>query len=475
MRTRKDVWKLSTSNPWHPDLLWYARAVADMQTRAADDPTSWTYQAAIHGIPQDNNPQPRFWVQCQHNSWFFLPWHRMYLFYFEQIVAATIVKLGGPSDWALPYWNYSDPTNPSATQLPPAFFAPTLPDPGSPANALLDANRDRGNSGESVTSNPSQTNLTPALTESQFSVAATGGVAGFGGPITGFHHDGTGAMGVLDRSPHGSIHMAINGDMGAFETAALDPIFWLHHANIDRLWNVWLKRDPTHTNPPDATWLTGLAFEFHDAAKSEAAMTSSQVVDNTASPLSYQYEDESDPIGGVAGFVAPRRLAMAADSIPEMVGATAKPVTLSGKAASASFAVTPPTGPARLAAVGTAAPPRTYLNLENVTGPRHHTSYSVYVNLPANESADKHPELLAGNMPLFGLAEASRADQRHSGSGLHYAYEISDIVRRLQQKGDWDAKNVRVTFIPDYDVPKRVSLTGAVGEVQVGRISLYHK
>jgi hypothetical protein len=24
--------------------------------------------------------------------------------------------------------------------------------------------------------------------------------------------------------------------------AALDPIFWLHHANVDRLWEVWLQR-----------------------------------------------------------------------------------------------------------------------------------------------------------------------------------------------------------------------------------------
>ena len=38
----------------------------------------------------------RFWGQCQHFSWFFLSWHRMYLFYFEQIVSATIEQLNGP-------------------------------------------------------------------------------------------------------------------------------------------------------------------------------------------------------------------------------------------------------------------------------------------------------------------------------------------------------------------------------------------
>src|SRR6516164_1482375 len=40
--------------------------------------------------------------------------------------------------------------------------------------------------------------------------------------------------------------------------AALDPIFWLHHANIDRLWEVWLKRPSGHVNPTqDSAWMDG--------------------------------------------------------------------------------------------------------------------------------------------------------------------------------------------------------------------------
>jgi tyrosinase len=469
MRIRKDIWNLSKSDQWHPDILWYAKAVDDMQHRPANDPTSWIYQAAIHET-QEPNPQPRFWTQCQHSSWFFLPWHRMYLFYFEQIVAETIVKLGGPKDWSLPYWNYSDPSNKDATKLPPAFYAPKLPGAGNLKNALLDITRMRGNSGGAVTQKPSQTDLRPCLKERWYSTASAGGGNGFGGPVTGFHHDTDGGFGVVDAVPHGSIHIAVNGDMGSFDTAALDPIFWLHHANIDRLWNVWLKRDTNHQNPPDSTWLTGLKFEFHDAGKNVVAMTCSQVANSTASPLSYQYEDESDPIAGRAGLITSRSLSMTDKSIPEMVGATAKPVTLMGTTASASFSVAPPTGPGR--AAEDAEPPRIYLNLENVRGPKHPTSYSVYVNLPSDENAEKHPELLAGNMPLFGLAEATRSSAHRSGSGLHYAYEIGDIVRLLQDKGDWDPNNVRVTFVPDYEIAGRAGETES--SVQVGRISLYH-
>ena len=143
-RVRKSAWSLKPfvpSDAWHPDLEWYARGIAEMQTRPIVDPTSWRYQAAIHAYDRASDPlqergesmpsaaeQRKFWNQCQHASWFFLPWHRMYLGYFEQIVQAAITRLGGPGDWALPTWNYSDTNNPDARKLPLAFTLPTMPD-----------------------------------------------------------------------------------------------------------------------------------------------------------------------------------------------------------------------------------------------------------------------------------------------------------------------------------------------------------
>ena len=60
---------------------------------------------------------------------------------FEQIVMATIVKLGRPTDWALPYWNYS-PNDSKARIPPPAFRELKLPD-GS-ANMLRITERSAG-------------------------------------------------------------------------------------------------------------------------------------------------------------------------------------------------------------------------------------------------------------------------------------------------------------------------------------------
>lgn len=72
------------------------------------------------------------------------------------------------------------------------------------------------------------------------------------------------------ESPHGSIHLAVggiaapgqdansavasdaNGDMGENETAGLDPIFFFHHCNVDRIFWMWQVRHKS-TNKLDLT------------------------------------------------------------------------------------------------------------------------------------------------------------------------------------------------------------------------------
>lgn len=35
---------------------------------------------------------------------------------------------------------------------------------------------------------------------------------------------------------HNTGHVAFGGEMGNMFTSPSDPIFWVHHANIDRIW-----------------------------------------------------------------------------------------------------------------------------------------------------------------------------------------------------------------------------------------------
>lgn len=97
---------------WNETLIWYAKAVQHLHALPIKDRTSWKYLAAIHGINQKGwiaahvlspkDPLPptseteQMWDQCQHGTWYFLPWHRGYLAAFEAIVAKTVKDLGGP-------------------------------------------------------------------------------------------------------------------------------------------------------------------------------------------------------------------------------------------------------------------------------------------------------------------------------------------------------------------------------------------
>ncbi|KAI1071786.1 hypothetical protein LB507_005468 [Fusarium sp. FIESC RH6] len=47
----------------------------------------------------------------------------------------------------------------------------------------------------------------------------------------------------LESGPHGAVHASIGGDMSP-NTSPNDPIFFLHHAQIDRLWWLWQEESP---------------------------------------------------------------------------------------------------------------------------------------------------------------------------------------------------------------------------------------
>jgi len=490
VRQRRDVWRLTAIDPWHPTLLWYSKAVQVMQTRRYTDPTGWLYQAGIHDYasqvtppPKPGDPLPssseqkRFWRRCQHGSWFFLPWHRMYLFDFERIVAAAVTALGGPADWSLPYWNYSDVANPNGRLLPPAFIEPNLPD-GTP-NSLRVEKRDYTATGN-VDVSAADVDLS-CLEDTVFAGAGNGATGGFGGQITGFSHNGSGPGG-LERTPHGTVHGSVGGFMGRFETAGLDPIFWLHHANIDRLWEVWRQRSPlTHTDPSEAAWLnaTGTTFEFHDENGTIVQWLPRQVATTTASPLNYTYEDVSDPlpakVAAVSGGIA-ITMKNASGSTPmpmplaELVGATGAPLPMRPEITTVEVPLRAPSGPARIAdALDVTRPARrVFLNLENITGQGDPTNYSVYLNIPPGQSPAQHEELFVGSMPTFGVTEASNIQHPHGGSGLTHVLDITAVVDRLAAQGDWDAGKVRVSFLP-----RKPLKPGA--QVQVGRVSVYYR
>jgi tyrosinase len=265
------------------------------------------------------------------------------------------------------------------------------------------------------------------------------------------------------------------GLMSAFDTAPLDPVFWMHHANIDRLWGEWLKQDGRE-NPAEAAWVNE-PFDFHDENRDPVRMTSSEVVQLRT--LGYEYEEVTVPalVGGGGGGVPPEP---PTDRPPELVGATDAPLTLEGRAERVAIPLSEPAGPALLA--GEREPARVHLNVEGISGEVNPgLSYAVFVNLPDDADPSTAERHLVGNLSFFGIERAQDVAADHPGGhGLRYVFDITELANELREQGRWDPASVNVTFEPIRSLPPPGrEEAGAVEEpvprVRIGRVGIYYQ
>lgn len=500
-RTRREVRALGAV--WNDTMLWYAKAVRELLKRPVTKKASWRYLAAMHDIDQaawirlgyltagealpGAAERGRYWSQCQHQTWYFLPWHRAYLHSFEDIVRDVIQSLGGPADWTLPYWNYSDTSNADAGHIPPVFLAPTMPD-GS-ANPLHVAAR----FGTGVPADDAE--LTDRIADNDFTGIDEGPADGVGGPRTVFSPHGQ-QEGLIEAAPHDLVHGDVGGRGGLMSdprTAALDPIFWLHHANIDRLWEVWRARDNRNKNPLDPEWLNGptrlRSFALFGADEQDRPSNPKDVVSTTA--LGYDYDDISDPLNGATRRLmrleslasrlqsrefAERMEGPAMDKRPpaELLGSNDAEVPLGSKAVRsrvklanrplATFSESFNSSAMRADTPG--EPDRVFLSLENIRGKDGSGIFDVILHkpdAPAGSSGTK-----AGSISLFGLENASKPDGDHAGGGLTKTLEITKAIDAMKfdrtQAGTLD-----VEIIPRSDVREEDDIK--IGQINVHRQS----
>jgi tyrosinase len=135
----------------------------------------------------------------------FLPWHRVYLLKME--------KMGQAIDplFFIPYWKWT--TN-RAIPSWLVSFTPTI----KVAGPNITVTRIPG----VAASLPTTAQVTGILTNATYTNFTT----------------------QLEMGPHNSVHGWVNGTMSSIATAPADPLFWLHHAMIDKIWADWQS---THT------------------------------------------------------------------------------------------------------------------------------------------------------------------------------------------------------------------------------------
>jgi PKD repeat protein len=186
------------------------------------DKSYWAKQNEIH------TASPMNW----HSTPLFLAWHREYLNRLEALMQQAKPKV------KLLYWDWT--TDPESSTNGFNFFTP-----------LFMGASGRGTSGTSA-GTPFFGPITPSVMRGLSNLTVTGANS----DVTVFANPNFPAFaGTVEGPPnHNSMHGyigGVNGQISYSSTAALDPFFFLLHANVDRLWAQWQRAPsaPSRVDP----------------------------------------------------------------------------------------------------------------------------------------------------------------------------------------------------------------------------------
>ncbi len=201
-------------------------AYTTMQGRTPTDNRSWIYWAEYHGFNR---------FDCWHHGSsggqsfsydLFLPWHRAYLHYFEQ------VALTANNGATLPWWDWTSAVS-HQSGIPASFSAAQV---GGQPNPLASGPVPAG-----VHANPPHTTRAPGSPSGLPTAAQVNSVL-----AASTFDDFTSQV----QNIHDGVHGWCGGDMGVISSSAFDPIFWSHHCMIDRLWYLWQVQHGVNNLPP---------------------------------------------------------------------------------------------------------------------------------------------------------------------------------------------------------------------------------
>ena len=167
--------------------------------KASSQDKNYSFFASVHFAHTTN----------VHQSELFLPWHRAFILEFEDALRAFYPNL------TLPYWDWIE--DPSI----PASFATNESNPLYADRYTVEFRRENG------LELPTSSSIDKIMTDMSFFA--------FGGGI-----DDAGDL----ECEHNMVHIWVGPLMREIAASPCDPVFWVHHANVDRLWARWQSLHP---------------------------------------------------------------------------------------------------------------------------------------------------------------------------------------------------------------------------------------
>jgi len=189
------------------------------------------------------------WKSQGHHVPAFLAWHRAFILRYERELQAIDPAV------ALHYWRFDQ-------AAPNVFSTDFMGGPPSSGNATFNAtNPLSGWAIETFTGIARQPGFTPTQSPTLFGINSQTTTLGLGGSGAAANYD---AFRTMESNPHDQIHGLTGGAgwIAYVPRAVRDPLFFMLHSNIDRLWAKWqfdhIREDPTAANSyaPQGTFVT---------------------------------------------------------------------------------------------------------------------------------------------------------------------------------------------------------------------------
>jgi Common central domain of tyrosinase/Polyphenol oxidase middle domain len=210
--------------------------------------------------------------------------------------------------------------------------------------------------------------------------------------------------------------------MGSVPVSALDPIFYAHHTNIDRLYECWLKVNEPARLPSNPTHLN-TQFTFVDA---DGSMPLRRVSDMLRlSQLGYSYAGGGDcPVAAVAVAAEGTRMAETSPAASGRVIASTGETRLERGVTTVPMSVTR-TGTESLAAPS--AGRHVWLVIEGLKfDAAPGTLYNVYV---VNDAGAREQVGVINFFNFTAPRAAAHAD--HTGDAGRFEFDATEAVQRL--------------------------------------------
>ncbi len=259
-------------------------------------------QAMAHGTPPGTAPSIR---NAAHRGPAFFPWHREYLHRLE----LDLQQVSEDPNMGIPYWDWAADSalpnpatsavwdsdlmggngNPVATGPFASGMWTIINGAGNPAGPLIRA------FGSGVPTLPTQADVNVALNETPYDSSPWNASSS-----PSFRNRSEGWIGGPQL--HNRVHVWVGGSMLPGPSPN-DPVFFLNHCFVDKMWADWQAQHPNEAYVPAGGGLAG--HNLNDALFPWTT-TPADVVDHHA--LGYQYDDEAlIAAGGVvnaASFLA---------------------------------------------------------------------------------------------------------------------------------------------------------------------------